>query len=233
MSGDHRITWIGDSAVVVEFEARIDPAISDRALDLARAIAAIRPTGVRDIVPTYHAVTVHFDPWGTDVVSLFERLGREAERRPPQASGGQAMIRIPVCYGGAYGPDLLEVAAWSGLGEDEVVGRHASAVYRVFMLGFLPGFAYLGSVDRTIAMPRKDSPRVRVPEGSVGIAGEQTGVYPQTSPGGWRIIGRTPMRLFDLSRPQPFLLGPGDLVRFYRIEAAEFEQAARDPGVAA
>lgn len=233
MSGDHRITWAGDSAVVVAFEARIDPATSDRVLALARAVAGDPPAGVRDVVPTYHAVTVHFDPLRTDVVGLLERLGREAGRPVPMARDGQALVRIPVCYGGALGPDLADVAAWSGLGEDEVVNRHVSATYRVFMLGFLPGFAYLGPVDHRIAMPRKDRPRVQVPEGSVGLAGGQTGVYPQASPGGWQIIGRTPHRMLDLSGPDPFLLGPGDLVRFYRIDEAEFEEGLLRPEVAA
>lgn len=233
MNGDHRITWVGDSAVVVEFEAHIDPATSDRVLALARTMAGDRSTGVRDVVPTYHTVTIHFDPLRTDLVSLLERLGREAARPVPTALGGQTLVRIPVCYGGAFGPDLADVAAWAGLEEDDVVDRHVSATYRVFMLGFLPGFAYLGSVDHRIAMPRKDRPRVQVAEGSVGLAGEQTGVYPQTSPGGWQIIGRTPQRMVDLSRSDPFLLSPGDLVRFYRIDEAEFEEGLSGSEVAA
>jgi inhibitor of KinA len=233
MSSDHHITWVGDAAVAVEFERRIDRATHDRVVAVARAITGACLAGVRDVVPAYHAVTVHFDPLGTDVVALISRLEQEAARAASPAHEVSRITRIPVCYGGAYGPDLPDVAAWSGLGEDEVVARHVSTTYRVYMLGFLPGFAYLGSVDPKIAMPRRARPRVKVPEGSVGVAGEQTGIYPQVSPGGWQLIGRTPVRLVDLSKADPFLLRPGDLVRFHRIDAVEFEAGAEASEVAA
>jgi KipI family sensor histidine kinase inhibitor len=233
MSSDHRITWIGDAAVAVEFERRVDRATHDRVVAVARAITNAGPAGVRDVVPAYHAVTVHFDPLRTDVVALIGRLEEESARTAPPAHDASRITRIPVCYGGAHGPDLAEMAAWSGLSEEEVVARHVSTTYRVYMLGFLPGFAYLGSVDPQIAMPRRDRPRVKVPEGSVGVAGEQTGIYPQASPGGWQLIGRTPVRLMDLSKADPFLLRPGGLVRFHRIDAVDFEGGAEVSEVAA
>jgi KipI family sensor histidine kinase inhibitor len=136
-------------------------------------------------------------------------------------------VRIPVCYGAELGPDLASVASFAGMPEDEVVRVHSRATYRVFMLGFVPGFAYLGLVDERIAMPRQSTPRVRVPRGSVGIAGVQTGIYPAETPGGWQLIGRTPARPFDPARSEPFLMKAGDAVQFYSIERAEYDRLAR------
>jgi len=131
-----------------------------------------------------------------------------------------------VCYGGDLGPDLPQVAAFANLPEDDVIRLHSSATYRVFMLGFVPGFAYLGLVDQRIAMPRHATPRVRVPLGSVGIAGVQTGIYPAETPGGWQLIGRTRVRPFDPSRAEPFLMKAGDAVEFYAIDRAEYDRGA-------
>ena len=132
-------------------------------------------------------------------------------------------MRIPVCYGGDLGPDLEEVASFAGMAEADVIRVHAGGTYRVFMLGFVPGFAYLGIVDQRIAMSRHATPRVRVPAGSVGIAGVQTGVYPAETPGGWQLIGRTPLKPFDPSRDEPFLLKAGDAVQFHPIDRAEYD----------
>ena len=129
---------------------------------------------------------------------------------------------MPVCYSGEFGPDLADVAAFGGITEAETVRLHTSRTYRVFMLGFSPGFTYMGSVDGRIAAPRLSAPRVRVPAGSVGIAGVQTGIYPAPTPGGWQIVGRTPLKPFDLERPEPFLFKPGDAVQFYAIEPSEY-----------
>jgi inhibitor of KinA len=130
-----------------------------------------------------------------------------------------------VCYGGEYGPDLETVAAFAHISGAEVIRIHTAATYRVFMVGFVPGFAYLGIVDSRIAMPRHSTPRVRVPQGSVGIAGVQTGIYPAETPGGWQLIGRTPIKPFDTGRAEPFLMKPGDAVRFHAIAPADFERA--------
>jgi inhibitor of KinA len=134
-----------------------------------------------------------------------------------------------VCYGGAFGPDLAGVARFAGMSEAEAIELHSGPVYRVFMLGFLPGFAYMGTVNPRIAAPRRPTPRMRVPAGSVGIAGGQTGIYPSESPGGWQLVGRTPVKPFDLGRLGPFLFKPGDAVRFYRIEPEDYEMAG-SPG---
>ena len=226
MSTAYRIVPAGDSALVVEFEERIDPAVNAKTIACAEAIQAAAIAGVRDVVPTYRSVAVYFDPLRTDTDALLERIAHDAETSVPAARAAQAPIRIPVCYGGDLGPDLPQVAAFANLPEDEVIRLHGSATYRVFMLGFVPGFAYLGLVDQRIAMPRHATPRVRVPLGSVGIAGVQTGIYPAETPGGWQLIGRTPVRPFDPSRAEPFLMKAGDAVEFYAIDRAEYDRGA-------
>jgi KipI family sensor histidine kinase inhibitor len=218
-----RIVSAGDSALIVEFEERIDPAINARAIALAESLQAAAIDGVRDVVPTYRSVAVFFDPLRTNYDALLDRLGRDAARGGADASTDRAPIRVPVCYGGDLGPDLGAVAAFGGVGEDEVIALHTAATYRVFMLGFVPGFAYMGLVDPRIAAPRHSTPRVRVPLGSVGIAGVQTGIYPAETPGGWQLIGRTPLKPFDAARAEPFLMKAGDAVRFYAINRDEYD----------
>ncbi|MCU1382631.1 MAG: pxpB [Acidobacteria bacterium] len=226
MSLPYRIVAAGESALIVEFEERIDPAINARAIACADAIQAASVAGVRDVVPTYRSVAIYFDPLRTDHGTLAAELERAAARPLTPASAAGVAVRIPVCYGGELGPDLAGVAAFAGVPESDVVRIHASSTYRVFMLGFVPGFAYLGIVDRRIAMPRRASPRVRVPTGSVGIAGVQTGVYSADTPGGWQLIGRTPMKPFDPSRAEPFLMKAGDGVQFYPIDRGEYDRWA-------
>ena len=220
---DYRVVAAGDSAIVVEFEERIDPVVNARTIAFAEAIQAANLTGVRDVVPTYRSTAIYFDPLRTDSAALMACIEREAIRPGPPLSAGAAPVRIPVCYGGELGPDIEAVAAFAKAGEDEVVRLHTSAIYRVFMLGFVPGFAYLGIVDDRIAMARRSTPRVRVPLGSVGIAGVQTGIYPAETPGGWQLIGRTPLKPFDPSRASPFLMKAGDAVQFYPIDRREYD----------
>ena len=224
MTTPFRIVPAGDSALIVEFEERIDPDINARAIACAAAIQASQLPGVRDVVPTYRSVAVYFDPLRTDGDALSACLEREAGQSMPTAAAARAPVRIPVCYGGELGPDLTGVASFARMPEADVVRVHTSGAYRVFMLGFVPGFAYLGIVDERIAMPRHASPRVRVPIGSVGIAGVQTGVYPAETPGGWQLIGRTPVKPFDTAREDPCLMKAGDAVQFYPIDRSEFDQ---------
>lgn len=216
------IVAAGDSALFIELGEGIDPAVNARAIALADAMQAAAITGVRDVVPTYSSVAVYFDPLRTDYQALLDRIERESQRPAGPAAQSRPLIRIPVCYGGEFGPDLPEVAAFAHLGETDVVRLHSSAIYRVFMLGFVAGFAYMGTVDARIAVPRRAAPRVRVPLGTVGIAGVQTGIYPAETPGGWRLIGRTPLKPFDPGRDQPFLMRAGDRVQFYPITHEEF-----------
>lgn len=221
-----RVRNAGDAALVAHLGEVIDPVLNARALALGRALVLAAVPGVRDVVPTFSAVTVYFDPLRTDRLALERLLERlAAEAQPAADAAPSALVRIPVCYGGEHGPDLQEVAQFAGLREHEVVARHCAAEYRVFMLGFMPGFAYLGTVDAAIAMPRRASPRSRVPAGSVAIAGPLTGIYPSETPGGWRVIGRTPIRPFVPDRAAPCIFRPGDAVRFYAVTPEEFEQA--------
>ena len=212
-----RIVAAGDSVLVVELEERIDPDINARAIALAGAIERARLPGVRDVVTTYRSVAVYFDPLRTEYDTLLARLGQEASRPSSATVDSRPAIEVPVCYGGEFGPDLESVAAFAGITPDDVVRLHTASVYRVFMLGFVPGFAYMGTVDPTIAAPRHSTPRVKVPLGSVGIAGVQTGIYPAETPGGWNLVGRTPLRPFDPARAEPFLFRAGDHVRFVPI----------------
>jgi inhibitor of KinA len=227
-----RLVSAGDSALVVEFEARIDPSVNARAIQLADALQAARLPGVRDVVPTFRSVAIYFDPLHTNGDTLFARVEAEAAKPSADPATDRPAVRVPVCYGGEFGPDLAAVAAYSRLNEAEVVAAHTGRTYRAFMVGFVPGFAYLGTVDERIAMPRRDTPRVRVPVGSVGIAGVQTGIYPMETPGGWQLVGRTPLKPFDPDRAEPFLVKAGDAVAFYAIDPEQFlamERAAFAP----
>lgn len=201
-------------------------AVNARVQACARAIGASATPGVREIVPAISSLGIHVDPLRIVLPDLLRviDLAIETSRHEPFDEAGEGLIvSIPVCYGADVGPDLPDLARWAGLSEQEVCERHAAPTYRVFMIGFSPGFGYLGPVDPVIAMPRLDVPRLRVEAGSVGIAGSQTGVYPRGGPGGWRIIGRTRTRLFDPDSTPPALLRAGQRVRFVPIGAGELE----------
>ena len=213
-----RQTWtLGDACISMHLGTHIDPVINVRCIALADAVEWLRVPGVRDVVPTYNAVTVHFDPLVTDSARLTRELERLATSDLPSAVSTNRTVEIPVVYGGESGPDLGAVAEFAECSEEDVVRLHASRAYRVYMLGFLPGFAYMGLVDSRIAMPRLDAPRLRVVAGSVGIAASQTGIYPCDTPGGWRIIGRASTKVFDATRREPFLLKAGDSVTFVPV----------------
>jgi inhibitor of KinA len=209
----------GDAAIVVDFESRLDPVVNARAVGLARSIRALAPAGVRDVVVGYHSVTAYYNPLVVDADDLLTWLGLEARRSRPTESASERTVTVPVLYGGETGPDLRSVAEFAGCDEREVIRLHTSRTYRVYMLGFMPGFAYMAEVDPQIAAPRRQAPRVAVPAGSVGIAGPQTGVYPISTPGGWNLIGRTPLVTFDPAGDEPCAFRPGDAVRFVPIDA--------------
>jgi KipI family sensor histidine kinase inhibitor len=209
-----RFVWLGDSCVSIQFGDTIDPAVNARCVAVAASMETRALRGIRDVVPSYAAVTIHFDPRVIDRRSLSAELDSLAIAPAPVSNSGGRIVEVPVTYGGDAGPDLAAVAAFARCSEADVVQVHASTAYQVYMMGFLPGFAYMGPVDARIAMPRLETPRTRVAAGSVGIAGAQTGIYPCDTPGGWRIIGRTSVRLFDVAREEPFLLKAGDRVRF-------------------
>ena len=205
----------GDAAVLLELEAVIDPHVNARAVAIAAVVRALHIESVRDVVSTFRSVAVHFDPVLADVDVIRTALRDAARAQMPDPTG--TLVEVPVAYGGENGPDLAEVAAFADAPEQVVIDRHAAREYRVFMLGFMPGFAYMGVVDDSIAAPRRSTPRMKVPAGSVGIAGKQTGIYPRVSPGGWQLIGRTALRTFDAYRESPSLFAPGDRVRFVPV----------------
>jgi inhibitor of KinA len=224
-----RILAQGEGGVVVELGDGIDPAVNARVHQLARAVTARLGGEVLEAVPSYRSLLVIHDPLRTSRERVVERLRslvEELEQAPALAP--QRVVRIPTCYGGVHGPDLAEVARLAGMTADEVVRRHAAPSYLVHFLGFTPGFPYLGGLDPGLATPRLDSPRARIPAGSVAIGGVQTGIYPVESPGGWRIVGRTPLRLFDPRVESPFLLDPGDVLRFVPVDQATFDAIAAE-----
>ena len=204
--------------LLVELEPAIDPIVNERAILLASRLRDRNARGVRDIAPGYCTLGVHYDPLQTDLAALEHAIEHEfAALVSLEALAARAVVEIPVHYGGEHGPDLEAVAAHAGCSTAEVIRRHGDRTYRVYMLGFVPGFAYMGRVDPSIAAPRHRVPRERVRAGSVGIAGLQTGVYPVDSPGGWQLIGHTTTVMFDPGRDKPSLLAPGDLVRFVAV----------------
>ena len=213
-----RIRECGESMLLVELEPAIDPVVNERAILLAARLRERAARGVRDVAPGYCTVGVHFDPLQTDLAALERAIETEhAAVSTIETIAERPPVEITVRYGGADGPDLSAVARHAACSEAEVIARHSQRIYRVYMLGFVPGFCYMGRVDPAIAAPRHRTPRVRVPAGSVGIAGGQTGVYPVESPGGWQLIGRTTTVMFDANRAQPSLLSAGDLVRFVPV----------------
>lgn len=223
-----RIIADGDAAILVELPQVVEPAANAWCVALADAIRQKGEPAVRDVVPGYCSVTVYFDPLRINAEWLEHEIRSCAETLKPVERAAGATIEIPVCYGGEHGPDLEAVARFAGSTSGDVVARHTAVTYRVYMMGFLPGFPYMAEVDARIAAPRKATPRVAVPAGSVAIAGRQTGIYPQASPGGWNVIGRTPLRLFDGSREQQCALRVGDSVRFRAMSAEQFSRALDD-----
>lgn len=215
----------GESCLVVELGDAINIALNRRVRALDLALDQARVEGVREAVPTYQSLAIYYDPLRINrdvlrqqVSRLYESLGDQEDRTPH-------IVEIPTAYGGESGPDLEFVARYSGLSPNEVVRLHSEPLYHVYMLGFVAGFPYLGGLPERLAVPRLSTPRLKVPCGSVGIGGTQTGIYSVESPGGWRIIGRTPLRLFDPSSKAPTPILPGDKVRFVPIASQGYAGA--------
>jgi KipI family sensor histidine kinase inhibitor len=224
------IAPLAESALLIQItnEERIDPAIVAQAAALAHALEELAIPGVTDIVPAYTTVTVSFDPREVDPGDLGARIERLASETSATAQPTGRQVTIPIAYGGTFGPDLDDVAAHAGLSPEEVIARHAGGNYLVAVMGFAPGWAYLLGLPPELAIPRLSNPRTRIPPGSLGIGGEQTGIYPLATAGGWRLIGRTPLRMFDPNREEPFFLHSGDQVRFEPVtEDVYIEIAAR------
>jgi inhibitor of KinA len=223
---------LGDHAITILFGDTIDEDINQQALSFFNCVKQRRITGVKDIIPAYTSVTVVYDIMmiqkKDNTVSAFDYMQHEIEKALQHADENKTetekIIRIPVCYDVSLGIDLKEMADQKSLSIEEIVQLHSSATYRVYMIGFMPGFPYMGKVNAKIATPRKSAPRKKVVAGSVGIADFQTGVYPFDSPGGWNIVGQTPMMMFNTHYIEPCLLKPGDKVNFVPISLQEFYQ---------
>ena len=224
MDADHKLIPHGDRAVDIVFDEVISEEVSSRVIGLLNVVLDEKPEGVIGALPAYRTLTVEYDP----LLMTYGQVCLFLRGLKPLTGSKESgrLVRIPVCYSEGFGPDLGAVSEHAGLSREEVIRRHTSADYRVYMLGFRPGFPYLGGLDPAIACPRRGTPRQRVEGGSVGIAGNQTGVYPETSPGGWNIIGRTPLRLFD-EESGTALLSAGDTVRFEEIPESVFETIVR------
>jgi len=228
-----QITPLGDSALILELGDVINESTHLRVQAAWRALAAEPMPGVSEAVPAYTTVTLFYDPAlvvragapADDIVQWLSNRVRERLKDPPKSAKTKPRtVEVPVCYGGDFGPDLARVAAQAKLSMEEVVKRHAKAEYRVHLIGFAPGFPYLGGLPKELVTPRHAKPRMTVPAGSVGIGGEQTGIYPSETPGGWNLIGRTPLRLFRPEDDPPVLLQAGDIVKFKAVPREEFEK---------
>ena len=217
----------GDSAITVEFGNEISAEINACVHALDKALHKKNILGIVETVPTFRSLLIIYDPCITGGEKLKAKITKLCGDLEASSEGRKRIIEIPVLYGGEYGEDLKDVAEINKLTEDEVIKIHSGTDYLIYMLGFLPGFAYLGGLDPRLHTPRLDSPRTCIPAGSVGIGGAQTGVYPLASPGGWQLLGRTPVSVFDRQRPEPILYRAGDLVHFVPISPAEYEEIAR------
>mgnify|MGYP002770017458 FL=1 len=219
------ISPVGDRAISIDFGQVIDPKINRHIRQTIERIKELQLEGIIELVPTYCALLVEYDAMlysYSDICNIIEPTLDEG--MTDTTNELVTVVEVPTVYGGEFGPDLSFVASHNHLSEDEVVSIHSGTDYLVYMLGFIPGFTYLGGMDPRIATPRLSSPRTLIPAGSVGIAGEQTGTYPSDSPGGWQIIGRTPVTMYDMSKAQAALLNAGDYVRYVPIDESEFHR---------
>lgn len=219
-----QIKITGDTSVAVLFGDEISPDINARIRSFDEALNELQIDGIYETVPTYCALTVHYAPEKIRYEALCDELEKLLSGSFAVHKTKTAVIEIPVLYGGEYGPDLKYVAEYHHMTPDEVIRIHSGAEYLIYMLGFTPGFSYMGGMDERIATPRLKTPRTVIPAGSVGIAGSQTGIYPIDSPGGWQLIGRTPVRLYDASRDTPILLDAGMHVRFMPVDEKEYRR---------
>jgi KipI family sensor histidine kinase inhibitor len=221
-----RLLPSGDSAITVEFSRHIDDAANQRVLALDRTLAEVPLPGVTETVPTYRSLLVHYDPGKIDFATLGEKLLALAQR-PVSAAAKTRRWRVPVAYGGENGNDLEDVAKRLNTTPDDIVARHVAGHYRVAMIGFTPGWSYLSGLDKFLHMPRRENPRLLTPAGTVSVGGVQTGIQCLAGPSGWHLLGRTPVRTYQMHREPIFLLEPGDHVTFFAIDAKTFAEQDR------
>jgi len=218
----------GDSALVIEFGNEISEAINHEIRFVTDALGRAELAGVLDLIPTYRSILVNFDPLVAPASGIMDFVKNALKSYGgDSSSSGGVVVEIPVLYGGEMGPDMDFICEHTKLDREEVIRRHSSVEYLVYMLGFTPGFAYLGGMPQELATPRLSKPRAVIPAGSVGIAAAQTGIYPVESPGGWQLMGRTPLKIFDYQRKEPFLLSAGDYLKFVPVSAEEYAAIAK------
>jgi inhibitor of KinA len=215
---------LGDTGIIIQFGTEISEAIYQQIRQYVYRLEQSRIEGIVEWVPAYTTLAVFYRPNIISYDELSQKLLKIGEKIESMPVPDPIVIEIPTLYGKEAGPDIQFVAETNGLSEEEVVKIHSSSDYLIYMIGFVPGFPYLGGMDKRIAAPRKKTPRSRIPAGSIGIAGEQTGIYPLETPGGWQIIGRTPVKLYDPQKQDPILLKAGDYIRFVPITEREYEK---------
>lgn len=217
-----KILTAGDSALLIEFEQKIAPEINAQITAFVHLLKGQHIEGVTDLIPAFASLLINYDPRVIGYKDLKARIEELLKIEVSEEAGEARVFEIPVCYGGEYGPDIANIAENAGLSEQEVIDIHCSKDYLIYMLGFLPGFVYLGGLDERIHTPRLANPRISIPAGSVGIAASQTGIYPLNSPGGWQLLGMTPVKTYDPERETPILVEAGDYIRFVPVTEEEF-----------
>ena len=217
----------GDAAITVDFGREISDESNRRVLALDRLLSSDALPGLRETVPTYRSLLVHYDPEQIGFDALAEQLTRLSQQPIESQARGQRRWRIPVCYGGEHGIDLEDAAATLNTTADDLIERHTNGDYRVAMIGFTPGWSYLSGLDPSLAIPRRQAPRLLTPAGTISIGGVQTGIQCLPGPSGWHLLGRTPVRTYQLHREPIFLLEPGDAISFRQIDAKEFDERDR------
>ncbi|MDD3218849.1 MAG: 5-oxoprolinase subunit PxpB [Lachnospiraceae bacterium] len=221
---DIRILTAGDSAILLEFGNEISPDINRRITNLVQLMKEQHVEGVVDVIPAFCSLLVSYDPRIITYEEIKTRMEQLLRVDTASEENEKRVIEIPVCYGGEYGPDMDTVAKHANMTPKEVIALHSSKDYLIYMLGFLPGFSYLGGLDERLHTPRLANPRIKISAGSVGIGGSQTGIYPLDSPGGWQLIGMTPVKTYDPDREVPILFEAGDYIRFVPVDEAEYDR---------
>lgn len=221
---DIHIVAAGDTSLLVEFGQEISPEINRKISTTVQLMREQHMEGVVDVIPTFCSLLINYDPRVISYEQLKTRMQELVKLDIKSEAGKKRIFEIPVCYGGVYGPDIENIAKHAGLTVEEVIKIHTSADYLIYMLGFLPGFCYLGGLDERIHTPRLANPRLKISAGSVGIGGSQTGIYPMDSPGGWQLMGMTPVKTYDPNREVPILVEAGDYIRFVPVDEQEYKR---------
>ena len=224
MQNKIKLLTAGDSSILIQFGNTIDPAINRKIAATVQLMREQHINGVTDVIPAFCSLLINYDPRVISYEQIKRRMEALVKIDVTAGDTRKRVFEIPVCYGGEYGPDIRNIADHAGLSVEEVIQIHTSRDYLIYMLGFLPGFTYLGGLDERIHTPRLANPRIRIPAGSVGIGGSQTGIYPMDSPGGWQLMGMTPVKTYDPDREVPILVEAGDYIRFVAIDEDEFHR---------